>query len=612
MAADRVAGVGPLDGAEPAEQDAPVSLTPPLQKIVAALDGPVPLSPAALAEALRPSLSIDDVAPWIKFDSHNYMRNLVDRGDRWEVRLLCWRPGQTTSLHGHGGSACAFRILRGSAVESVLGRRDRVWAPGDVVEESSVDLIHQVGNAAADPMLTLHAYSPPLPIDAPSKREGREVVVVGGGFSGIAMALHLLKRGDSELRVTLVERGPWLGRGVAYGVDSEIFRLNVPASRMSIDPEDPGDFVRWAGAESTPDAFLQRSRYGAYVVARFGEAIRAAKAKLRLVRAEAVGVEDARVRLADGRRLPAAEAIVLATGISPRVAPSELPDDPRIVDAWDECALATLPRAGNVLILGSGLSAIDVTTLLKAHGFQGTVTILSRRGLLPRPHLAELGVARSRSDRAIDDAPRSLRALLRWGRAFVADVERRGEPWQHAIDALHPHVTQLWRGLRPGDRARFVRTVRPYWDVLRHRAPFEAHALIERWRADGRLEIVAGSIAGCEPAPSALHVLLRLAGGATRPMRFDAIVRCIGPALGRSEADTPLVQALIASGRAAPDPAGLGIVTDEHGRVVDDEGRPSDRLLALGALRRASSWETTAVPDISVHAAALAKRIVAR
>ena len=67
---------------------------------------------------------------------------------------------------------------------------------------------------------------------------------------------------------------------------------------------------------------------------------------------------------------------------------------------------------------------------------------------------------------------------------------------------------------------------------------------------------------------------------------------------------------LVDSGRAAPDPAGLGIVTDDEGRVVRPDGTASETLLAIGALRRASSWETTSVPDISVHAHAIARRIL--
>jgi hypothetical protein len=44
--------------------------------------------------------------------------------------------------------------------------------------------------------------------------------------------------------------------------------------------------------------------------------------------------------------------------------------------------------------------------------------------------------------------------------------------------------------------------------------------------------------------------------------------------------------------------------------VVTPSGAPSERLLAIGALRRASSWETTSIPDIALHAHALSNRIV--
>jgi uncharacterized NAD(P)/FAD-binding protein YdhS len=592
------------------------ALSPALAEIARALDAATaPHTSDSLAAALRAPVGLDDVAPWIRFDTANYVRTLIARGEAaavpWELRLLCWRPGQSTSLHGHGAAACAFRVLRGSATETRLGARDRRWAPGDVVAELGPTLVHQVGNGDADALVTLHAYSPPLPIDAPSPRVGFDVAIVGGGFGGAAAAFHLLRHGGRDLRVALIERGPWLGRGVAYGVDSAVFRLNVPASKMSIDPDRKDDFVRWAGSEAAPHAFLPRTRYARYVVERFADALRAGPGKLRVIRGEAIGIDDAGVALADGHHVPAA-AVVLATGLEPRIAASILPADPRIVDAWDECALAALPRDGRLLILGSGLTALDVIAFLEQHGYRGAASIVSRRGLLPAPHTADGSHGTPLGEAAIATAPTELRALLRWGRAHVAATVARGAPWQHAIDALRPHVARLWRGLPAPDRAAFVRGVRPYWDVLRHRAPGDVVALVEAWQRDGRLERLAGAIATCRPTSDGLDVTLRLAGGATKEVRYHAIVRCIGPALTRGEVDAPLVHDLIERGVAAADPAGLGIVTDERGRVVGRDGSASTRLYALGALRRASSWETTAVPDISVHAAELAKMICGR
>jgi uncharacterized NAD(P)/FAD-binding protein YdhS len=434
----------------------------------------------------------------------------------------------------------------------------------------------------------------------------RSVVIVGGGVSGVTVAIHLLRRGDAELRIDLVERGPWLGRGIAYRVDNPVFRLNVPAAKMSLDPARPGDFAAWAGVEG--ESFAPRATFGAYVLARFAEAVGASAAKVRVVRGEAVAVDDRRVRLSDGTEL-AADAVVLATGIEPRVAPSTLPADARILDAWDERGLAELPRDGRVLVLGAGLSALDVVALLQARGFEGGVTILSRRGLLPRPHLSPLRAATPLALDVVDAAPPDLRGLLAWIRARVRAHEARGEPWQLALDALRPHVTRLYRRLSPRDRARFVRSVRPYWDVLRHRAPADALGLVDALRRAGRLEVLAGRVVRCELEAGALDVELALVNAPARRERYARIVRCIGPALEPSEAETPLVRALVASGLATADPAGLGIVTDEEGRVVEASGAPSERILAIGAVRRASSWETTSVPDIAVHALALATRL---
>jgi uncharacterized NAD(P)/FAD-binding protein YdhS/quercetin dioxygenase-like cupin family protein len=585
----------------------PLSST--LQDMARELEAKHDHTSASLGAALRRPVTIDDIAPFIRFDPKNYVRSLVLLGERWEMRVLCWRPGQTSTLHGHGESACAFRVLRGSATESILGSRDRVWAPGDIVQEAGPDLIHQVGNAGADALVTLHLYSPPLPVDAPSPREGRTVVIIGGGFSGVAVATHLLRRADRDLRILLVERGPWLGRGVAYGVDSPIFRLNVPASKMSIDPEMPDDFVDWASAKATPNAFLPRTRFGEYVVERFGQTLRNSPGKLRVVRGEAAHVDGNAVVLTDGTRLPA-DDVVLATGIAPRLAPSALPPDARIFDAWDECAIATLPPTGRLLILGAGLTALDVIALLAARRFSGKATVLSRRGLLPRPHLSPLTSATPLRAEVVAELPKDLRALLAWGRRVVREVEARGEPWQHGIDAIRPHIGKLWRNLPPRDRARFVRSVRPFWEVLRHRAPGDTLALVDSLRAQGRIEVVAGSALSCDPRADGLDVRFREAGGTVRLERYDAIVRCIGPALEGMEADSPLVRDLIESGCAAADDAGLGIVTDEEGHVLGRSGVRDVRLFAIGALRRASDWETTSVPNISVQARDIARQIL--
>lgn len=522
-----------------------------------------------------------------------------------QVRVM--PPGASTGLHAHD-APCAWRVVSGHALESVIGQPDRTWSPGEV-GEIAPGAVHQISNPGDEPLLLMQVAAACCPdplVEAPDGEE--RIAIVGGGMSAAALTYHLARGARRPLHVSIIERGAALGRGIAYGVASSIFRLNVPASRMSIDPAVPDDFVTWADVAATPDIFLPRTRYGAYVEERLTVALAASPVRAALIRDEAVAIDGTGVQLAGGRRV-VADRVVLATGLVPRQAPAWLACDRRIVDAWNEPALHFLPPDGRLLILGSGLSAIDVLGVLEASRFRGRVVVVSRRGLLPRPHLADLAPPPPIDPALLAAAPSDLRGLVQWARAVVRSAVGRGYPWQLGFDSLRPHVPRLWSSLPPADRVRFVRAVRPFWEVLRHRAPLDALEVVERWRAEARLQLEPGRVTGCIPHPAGLEVTLRHAG-VSRRERFDAIVRCIGPALDDSEAESPLIAALITGGAARRDPARLGIVTDGDGRVIEGDGAPSERLFAMGALRRASAWETTAVPEISRQAQALAALLI--
>jgi len=568
-----------------------------LDEIARRLERAESLTPESLAESLAGALSTPLALPE---DTPAFAR----RGARWELRVLRKMPGEAGALHAHEG-AYAWCVLHGTAREIVIGRRDRVVQPGSVV--AGEDVVHQIEAEGREPLVILYACAPATAVrDSAPQQVKTRVVIVGGGFSGAAAAIHILLRAEPDLHVTLVEQGEWLGRGIAYGVEDEVFRLNVPAAKMSLDPDAPNDFVAWASAEKTPNAFLPRARYGAYVSDRLARAVRRSRASASVVRASAVRVDENAVVLADGTRL-SADVVILATGLAPRLSPSSLPRDPRIVEAWDEGALRSLPTSGDLLVIGAGLTALDVVALLDKRGFSGRLTVLSRRGLLPRAHLAH---AAPPAVIHLGTLPRNLRSLLAWGRRVVEEAVERGEPWQSGVDAIRPHVSDLWRALPTNDRARFVRWVRTYWDVLRHRAPIESLATMQALCDAGRLEQIAGEVVRCTPESDGLRVSVR-ERGRMREMRCDAIVRCIGPALEFSELENPIVRHLVADGRATVDAAGLGVVTDAAGRL-ESPRTTKQQIFTLGALRRASYWETTSVPEISRHAQHIATLVTGR
>jgi hypothetical protein len=273
-----------------------ISLPPVLQEIVAGLESRAHHSSQSLATALGAKVSLDDVVDWVRFDTAGYRRNLVVRRPDFELRVLCYLPNQRTSLHGHYGAACAFRVLKGTSTEIRLGSQDYCWRPGDVVQEVGLELVHQVVNLTGEPVVSLHAYSPPLPIDQPRQRPGGHVVVIGGGASGAALAIHLLGQATAETLISIVERRQWLGREPGYAT----------LEGASLFPDRPQDFLEWAGeAEPAP------ARYGEYIEARLGQAIKESVGKIWFHRSEPIAATPDGVQLSDGQFLRA-NAVVLA------------------------------------------------------------------------------------------------------------------------------------------------------------------------------------------------------------------------------------------------------------------------------------------------------------
>src|ERR1700689_5103932 len=81
-----------------------------------------------------------------------------------------------------------------------------------------------------------------------SPNDRRRVIIIGGGASGVLLACHLLRRPVNKLEVTLVEKRPDVGRGIAYHTANPDHLLNVRAANMSAFPDEPDHFWRWVCA----------------------------------------------------------------------------------------------------------------------------------------------------------------------------------------------------------------------------------------------------------------------------------------------------------------------------------------------------------------------------
>ncbi|WP_244876462.1 FAD/NAD(P)-binding protein [Winogradskya consettensis] len=402
----------------------------------------------------------------------------------------------------------------------------------------------------------------------------RTVVVVGGGCSGVLVAGELLRCSDDD--VVVVEPGE-LGGGVAYGEARPWHFLNSRAGAMSADPDDPGHFARWAGVEAAE--FRPRAEYGRYLRTVLDEAAADHPGRLRVVRAEATRVDPGGVvELAGGTTLRA-DHVVLATG-GPRAARQRL-DHPNIIDdPWRPGVLETLPGDRKVLLVGTGLTAIDAALTLTADGRRtAPVVAVSRRGLLPLTHTAEAAPPTAPD---LNDCA-TLRDVIRAVRSAAGEA---GD-WRPVVDGMRPFLDKLWTALTPDEQEAFLRHLARTWECHRHRmAPAIADRVVEL-RSQGLLEVRRGGVAAW-PGLS----------------EYAAVVNCAGPGKLPGSA-SPLVRGLLDAGSAKVGPHELGLAIDPSGRVVAASGRVHDRLWLIGPLRRGTQWETTAVPEIRAQAARL-------
>ena len=450
------------------------------------------------------------------------------------------------------------------------------------------------------------------------------VAIVGGGFSGCMVAVHLLQQAQQPLRVVLIDRADSPGRGVAYRDQPECHLLNVRAEAMSAFPDRPDHFLDWLNNAYSPchpvgtTEFLPRRIYGFYLESLLAAAQQGARrgVSLEVRNDEVLGLrptdEGVSLRLGSGGQLRA-DRLVLALGnpgpADPPLADRKFFGSPRYLGhAWSTPGLYSIRRDENLLLIGSGLTTLDWLAALQSLGHHGRIHVVSRRGLLPQLHRA--AAPHALSFNPLELPPRVL-PLLRRMRAEIRAVEARGGDWRAVVDALRPFTQKLWQRLPASEQQRFLRHLRPYWEVHRHRAaPRIVESVYELLRS-GQLQVLAGRLQGFEERDNEVEVSVRpRVGKETVRLQVQRVVNCTGPESNYRRLNHPLIVSLRERGLIQPDSLGLGLLTDAHGALLDRDGHASERLHTLGPARKGQLWETTAVPEIRIQAQALARRLL--
>lgn len=460
------------------------------------------------------------------------------------------------------------------------------------------------------------------------------IAIIGGGFSGTMVATHLLQQATFPLNIKLIERRPEVGRGIAYSTSVSSHLLNVPAAKMSAFPDEPDHFLRWLQHHATQmqaveiraveaTSFVPRKVYGDYIQSVFQEAVvnAAPMVHLERVTAEVMALQSsgtgAAVVLHTGDSLYA-DQVVLALGNFASNLPAPLrsishcnhpnPEFASYVrEAWSNEATHNLPSNAPVLLVGTGLTMADMVVMLRQNGHQGQIYAISRHGLLPQCHKP---ISPYSTFLTVETAPHTIRALLRRVRQEVEAAATTGQDWRSVIDALRPISQLLWQRLPLLEQRRFLRHVKSYWEVHRHRIAQDIATVLDKSMQCHQLISYAGRIQTCQDLGNRVAVTFRHRGTNRHTVLYvQRIINCTGSNSDYRHLDHPLITSL-QTHQLIRLGALMGIDADSTGAVIDAKGDACCWLYAIGTARKGTLWETTAISELRVQAQALAQVLI--
>lgn len=449
------------------------------------------------------------------------------------------------------------------------------------------------------------------------------VAIIGGGYTGAIIAYLLAQRShDSLASITVFEPRETLGAGLAYGHGDLDLRLNVAAHRMRAVPGDPAAFSNWLELKSRlltdtraitrGGTFSRRRDFGAFMhdlLKPLVEAGRIFHVRQKVTQAERNG-RCWTITREDGHQ-EEADTLIVATGhASPKIPdqiPASLVRSRRCIPADRlETVVPEIDAAETIFVLGTGLTALDVVATLRSRGHRGSIQLMSRNGLLPRPQasgdFAPYG--------EFDTSDVTALGLLRQVRALTAETDKSGLPWQSVMDTVRHKGQAIWKQFPEAEKKRFLRHLRRLYEVHRFRMPPQVQALLEA-RAPSPIEVSRGRLQGVRDAAGRLEItVLKPGGEGATTIQADRMVIATGPDAANALDYQVLLRTLRESGHLVPDPLGLGIACDDHCRAISSAGLPQTSLLVAGPLTRGTFGEITGVPEIAAQASSIADMVL--
>lgn len=473
-----------------------------------------------------------------------------------------------------------------------------------------------------------------------------DIAVVGGGFSGTMVLNHLIDKADKPLSIHWFDAAASEGKGAAYSTKDSAHLLNVRTEKMGAYSGRKDDFYQWLstpeaqgamdeicpGIQLDADSFAPRKLYGVYLESIVRKLERAARQKRiilhrmtgRVVNAQAACRKEIYLTYMqhDKAYTVEASAVVLATGNLP---PQRFAFQSGMIqgkcgyveNVWQtprnhlfpNC-VKELPADAETVVIGTGLTMVDTILTLKSNGYKGTITAISRNGLLPASHANTKPYPDWQWITHPEKAPRKTARLLAGLRQEIAKAEAEGYDWRAVLDSLRPVTQTLWRQLNIQEKRRFLQKLFTFWNVHRHRMAPEIHAQLKSMQQNGSLKIVSGKIYYVGADDDGLTVAYRRRGtNRVESIRSPLVLNCTGPTYDVANSDHQLLKSMRDNELITVGPLRVGIETGADGSA---KGKLPGIIFPIGTLRVGELLECTAVPELRDEAEIVAENVLKR
>ncbi|MFM6190124.1 FAD/NAD(P)-binding protein [Planktothrix sp.] len=449
------------------------------------------------------------------------------------------------------------------------------------------------------------------------------IAIIGGGFSGVMVTIHLLQKAIHPLKIYLIERQPQFGEGIAYRTPSDQHLLNVPAGKMSAFADQPEHFLHWLNLRYpeqliTSETFVSRKFYGEYLRSILQNAEQKARIGVCLYRVqdEAIAIHPTSnqltIILKSGEPLHVDQSVLAIGNLPPTNPPIYNPSfyqSSRYLPwAWSELKPPLRSLTDPILLIGTGLTAIDVIASLKEQEYQGKIYLVSRHGLLPQSHEK---IEPFPPFLTPEFFPKTTRELVSRIREEIKIATEKGYNWRAVIDALRGDTPLIWNHLSPQEQSRFLRHVQAYWDVCRHRVSPLIYQEIQDLLNQQQVMVYAGRILQFSENPDSVEVLIRQRHNQELlSLKVSFVINCTSSWGDYQKLQHPLIVNLFQVGLIRSDPLNLGLDVVKNGALIDQEGTISQQLYTLGSPCKGCRWETTAVREIREQAEDLATELL--